>query len=369
MSLFRRTFTTRGAPPGDIQVAPGGVKPRASVMEFNLQDLKESSYDDLAEVPIPAGDTSTTWIDIQGIGDGTEIRDLALRFGLHPLAVSDIVHMGQRPKVDRYDSGILIVLRMVLVDERGVDGLIWEQVSLFLGRGWVLTVQETHEDVFDPLRLRIRSGRQQIRGNGPDYLAATLIDAIVDGYFPVLEAYSDELGVFEESILTEQEAQPLAKLYTTKRELASLRRAAWPLRDSLQRLLREANSPLSDASQLHLRDTLDHVMQVVDVTESFRELATSLVDVHLSMVGQRTNEVMRVLTVVSAIFIPLTFLAGIYGMNFNTELPGNLPELQWRYGYVFFWLVCLIIGLGQIWLFRRLGWLGGWTPARRGSKP
>ncbi|QDV07200.1 Magnesium transport protein CorA [Planctomycetes bacterium Poly30] len=359
MSLFRRTFTKRGAPPGEIQVEPGGIAPRASVMEFDLTDLREVSHADLAEVPIPTDASKITWVDIQGIGDGTAIRDLGLRFGIHPLAVSDMVHMGQRPKVDRYDSGILVVLRMVLVDERGVEGLVWEQVSVFLGPTWVLTVQETHEDVFDPLRQRIRGGRKQIRGSGSDYLAAMVIDAIVDGYFPVLEAYSDELEEFEDLILTDSEAEPLGDLYTTKRELAALRRAAWPLRDALQRLLRESSSPLSATSQLHLRDTLDHVMQVVDVTESFRELASSLVDVHLSMVGQRTNDVMRVLTVISAIFIPLTFLAGIYGMNFDTTKPGNLPELEWKYGYLFFWGVCLTVGIGLLVLFRRLGWLGG----------
>jgi len=184
-----------------------------------------------------------------------------------------------------------------------------------------------------------------------------VVDAIVDGYFPLLEIYGDLLEEYEDLVLTERVDHPLPKIYGVKRNLSILRRAAWPLRDALHALMRRDDATLSKVSQLHMRDTLDHVMQVVDVTESFREVSSSLIDVHLSMVGQRTNEVMRVLTVISAIFIPLTFLAGVYGMNFDTSVGGNMPELQWRYGYLVFWIVSLIVGGALVGLFARLGWL------------
>jgi len=241
------------------------------------------------------------------------------------------------------------------------EDLQWEQVSLFVMPGLVLTFQETQQDCFEPLRDRIRMGRPMIRSSGADYLAMMVIDALVDGYFPVLEYYGDLIDQHEDRVLGTdgQGTDMLRDLYATKRNLAGFRRAAWPLREALGQLHRGNSSIVAHDARLHLRDTLDHIMQVVDVNESYRELTTSLMDLRLSIVGQKTNDVMRVLTVVSTIFIPLTFIAGVYGMNFDQSHPLNLPELRSPYGYPGFLAACLVIGGLLLLLFRRLGWLGG----------
>jgi len=326
-------------------------------MDYDASRLDELQGVGLEDLPDPLQSGPVTWIDVRGLGDGSVVQDLGERLGLHPLAISDIVHVGQRPKVDHYEGVVFIVLRMVTIGE-GAD-LEREQVSIVLGKTFVATFQETHVDCLEPLRARIRAGRKLIRSSGPDYLASMVIDAIVDGYFPVLEHYGDELEGFEVEILEGRLHGSLAELYRMKRDLASFRRSVWPLREALVRLARDEEDNFTSASQLYLRDTLDHTMQVVEVNESYRELAASLVDVHLSMVGQRTNDIMRVLTVVSAIFIPLTFVAGIYGMNFDTSSAWNLPELGWAWGYPFFWGLCAVIAIALVLLFRRLGWMRG----------
>ncbi len=355
MSLFHRSFTKAGAPPGVMARPADSPPPKITALEFNAKALQEQECQSMAEVPALFDEGFVTWVDVQGLGNGQVVQEFADLLGIHPLAASDVVNVGQRPKVERYEEHLFVVLRMALLDPD--QRLRWEQVSMFLGRDYVLTFQESYGDCLEPLRTRIRNGRKRIRSSGADYLACTIIDAIVDGFFPVLERYGDLLEDLEHRILQTQDRHVLQDLYLTKRDLAGFRRATWPLRDALSQLLRDDEAPLTDMSRLHLRDVADHTMQVVEVNESYRELSASLVDVHLSIIGQRTNEVMRVLTVVSAIFIPMTFVAGIYGMNFDTNAPGNLPELTWPYGYVYFWLVCAAMAVSLLLLFRRLGWL------------
>jgi len=357
MVLFRRQFTPQGAPPGTVTTGPAGVEPRITLLSFNQDEIEERSYASIDELPELRSPGRLSWVDVSGLGDGSVVQALGERLGLHALAISDVINLGQRPKVDQYDDMHFAVVRMVTLDAQ--QALTWEQVSIFMGEGLVLTFQETHDDCLDPLRRRIRAGRKSIRSSGADYLACMVIDAIVDGYFPILEHFGAQLEQFEDEILLERSKHVLGRLYSVKRDLARFRRATWPLREALAQLERTDDTLLDETTRLHLRDTLDHTMQVVDVNESFRELAASLIDVHLSMVGQRTNEIMRVLTVVSAIFIPLTFVAGIYGMNFDTGQAWNLPELRWPLGYVFFWGVCLVMASTLLFVFRRLGWLGG----------
>jgi len=355
MSLFRRRYTEQGAPPGAVIVGPGAGESVLSQIAFSTDHLGEHGGASAADLPSELDSGRVTWIDVRGLGDGSVVHALGERFGLHRLAISDIINVGQRPKVEHYENFLFVVLRMVHINALGE--LHWEQVSVVLGANYVLTFQETVEDSLAALRERIQAGRKVMRSSGADYLACAIIDTIVDGYFPVLEHFGDRLENFEELILEDKERGVLAELYTAKRDLAGFRRAIWPLREALSQLLRIEESRLTDSSKLYMRDTLDHTMQVVEVNESYRELAASLVDVHLSMVGQRTNDVMRVLTVISAIFIPLTFVAGIYGMNFDTDQPLNLPELRWPLGYVYFWSVCLVLGTTLLLLFRKLGWL------------
>ena len=355
MSLFRRNYTKRGASPGELVGSERQVAPKIHVIAFDEAVCEETTCTTVAEVRALVGTRAVAWIDVQGLGDGQLVQAIGDSFGVDPLAISDVVNVGQRPKIDDYAGGLFIVLRMVTTTESG--RLQWEQVSLFLGEGFVLSFQETHEDCLEVVRNRLRVGRTKIRTSGADYLACTIIDAIVDGYFPVLEHYGELLERYESQIFGQSKKSVFGELYLTKRDLSSFRRAALPLREALSILIRNDDDWISEYSALHLRDTLDHTMQVVDVNESYRELAVSLVDVHLSMVGQRTNEIMRVLTVVSAIFIPLTFLAGIYGMNFDTSKSLNMPELRMPLGYPLFWVVCLVLAGSMLLVFQRLGWL------------
>lgn len=358
--LFHRRFTRPGAPPGEFHGEEAGDPPRMRLISYDADAIEERELAGVAELDGALKPGRVSWIDVQGLGDGELVRQLGERFALHPLALADVVNTGQRPKADEYDTALYCVVRQAMATpEREVR---WEQFSLFLGEGWVLSLQEHYGDCLEPVRERLRKGRKVLRSGKADYLACMLLDALVDGYFPALEVYGERLEELEVDVMEHPTRQVLARVYRVKRELMAFRRASWPLRDVLSRLLRDEESrddPWIGPTVLpYLRDTADHAMQVVDILETYRELAGSFVDVYLSSISNRTNEVMRVLTVIATIFIPLTFIAGIYGMNFDTHSPWNLPELSWRYGYPIFWAVCVIVAGMLLYLFRRLGWLG-----------
>lgn len=356
--LFHRKFSHVGAPPGHFAAPTRFVEPELHLISYGPEELEERRLAGPEEAAAARRAGRVTWVDVQGLGDGSVVQKLGELFGLHPLAVSDIVNLGQRPKADEYETHLYVVLRMASID--GDGELHWEQVSVVLGEDYVLSFQEQRGDCLDPLRERVRKSRRMLRKAGPDYLACMIIDAIVDGYFPVLEHHGEQLEDFEDAILQQADPDVLAGVYRVKRDLMTFRRAAWPLREALNQLQRREEDPwIAPEVRPYLRDTVDHVTQVVDVNETYRELAASLVDVYLSTLGQRTNEIMRVLTVIATIFIPLTFFAGVYGMNFDLEHPANMPELTWRYGYVGFWAISLLIAVGLLLAFRRLGWLGG----------
>ncbi|MEX1024881.1 MAG: magnesium/cobalt transporter CorA [Planctomycetota bacterium] len=357
--LFRRSYTKQGAAPGTLAVTDAGHPVSIGMIRFDAEGLEELELDPDAELGDLLQPGKVTWLDVRALGDGAFIERLGERFGLHPLAVADALNVGQRPKIEAYEDFYYIVVRMLELAED--ERLRVEQVSLFLGPGWVISVQERPGDCLDGLRARLRKGRKQLRSSNADYLAVQIIDAIVDGYFPVLESYGEWLEEIETRILEQPDQAVLSEVYDVKRDLMTLRRAAWPMRDMLSSFLQEESELLNDASQPYLRDTADHVIQIVDVTETYRELAGSFIDIYLSSISQRTNEVMRVLTVSATIFIPLTFLAGVYGMNFDTSKPGNMPELGWSYAYPVFLGVCVLTAGGLLFLFRRLGWLGGST--------
>jgi magnesium transporter len=277
-------------------------------------------------------------------------------FNLHALVLEDIVNIPQRPKVESFEDQELIILHMVTSREDG-RGFYDEQVSLILGKNYILTVQEEPEnDVFEPIRQRIHRNRGVIRSQKSDYLAYALIDAIVDGFFPVLEDYGERLENLQDEVVDKPTRQTLDKIHKIKRELLLLRRAIWPQRDAINSLIRE-ESPLIDREvRVFLRDCYDHTVQVMDMVETYRELAANLMDIYLSSLSNSTNEIMRFLTVISTVFIPLTFVAGVYGMNFDTEL-GNMPELKLPYGYALCWLLMLSMSGGLLFFFWKKGWL------------
>jgi magnesium transporter len=337
-----------GTSPGTIHIDPDAPAPVIRLIAYDAGGVTETAVVDPAEIephPAPGG---VIWVNVDGLGDEEVLRSIADRFGMHRLALEDVVNVHQRDKVESYPDHLFIVSRMVQVN----DGVQSEQVSMFLGDGYLITFQETIGDVFDPVRERIRKGQGRIRTGGPDYLAYALLDAIVDHCFPVLEHYGERLDALEEEILSDPCQRTLAQVHGLKRELLALRRAVWPKREALSALVREPAARITDETRVYLRDCYDHAIQVLDITETYRELASGLVDAYISHVSHRMNEVMKVLTIIGTIFIPLTFLAGVYGMNFKV-----MPELGWKWGYPVLLLVMAAIAGGLLALFRRRKWL------------
>jgi magnesium transporter len=293
------------------------------------------------------------------------VRAVGAAFGLHPLALEDILDVHQRPKLEAYDDTLFIILRLPAGDGHHADHVVsgrleLELVAICLGRGLVLTFQERPDtDVFEPVRRRLRAATGSIRERSADYLAYALIDAGIDAYFPLLERCGEQVEELERMVVEQAEVSQIARIHDLKRDLLTMRRAIWPLRDLLNALLRDEAALVGPQTRLYLRDCYDHTVQLIDMIETYREIATGLVDIHLSSLSNRMNEVMKVLTIIATIFIPLTFIAGIYGMNFDPAAgPWNMPELGWRYGYPAALLAMAAIAGGLVALFWRRGWIG-----------
>lgn len=346
---FRKRYPTPGSVPGTLMPPAGSPAPRIQVIEYGGDHWSAREVRDVEELAAYRDPVHLTWIDVQGLGDVTPLRRIAELFSIHPLALEDAVNAPSRQKAEPYEANHLIVTRMARFDEE--DELRVEQVVIFVGPRWLITVQERWGDVFDPVRLRTKSA-PLMRTHGIDYLAYALIDTAVDGFFPVLETLGDEIEELEEGMIARPRPELVRRLHTVRRALLELRRAIWPQRETVGELIREPSPFFTDGARTFLRDTHDHAVQIVEVLESYRELAASLMELYLSALSQRTNQVMQVLTVIASIFIPLTFIAGIYGMNFEA-----MPELHWRYGYPAALAAMLAIGLGMVWYFQRRGWL------------
>ncbi|HBC42481.1 MAG: magnesium/cobalt transporter CorA [Pseudanabaena sp.] len=346
-----------GSPPGTLIIDEDASVPNIFLIDYNPDEAIGIQLSTPEEC-IPYLDSqSVSWMDVQGLGSEDILKRLGKVFSLHELVLEDIVNIPQRPKVESFEDQELIILHMVTSREDG-RGFYDEQVSLILGKNYVLTVQEEPEnDVFEPVRQRVHRNRGVIRSQRADYLAYALIDAIVDGFFPVLEDYGERLEDLQDEVVEKPTRQTLDKIHKIKRELLLLRRAIWPQRDAINSLIRE-ESPLIDSEvRVFLRDCYDHTVQVIDMVETYRELAANLMDIYLSSLSNSTNEIMRFLTVISTVFIPLTFLAGVYGMNFDTSVPGNLPELKMPFGYPLFWLAIFAISGSLLFYFWKKGWL------------
>jgi magnesium transporter len=344
-----------GASPGTIFPDPDAAASAVRLVAYDEQNLIEEDVTDLASLRGRVREHAVTWVNVDGLGDESVIQRVADAFDMHLLAVEDIVHVNQRPKVDDYGDHRLIVLRML----RSNDSLETEQFSLLLGPGFVLTFQEQKGDCLEPVRVRIREGRQRIRGGSSSYLAYAMLDAIVDAYFPLLEHYGDLLEELEADVLEHQNQATIAKLHEVKRDLATLRRYIWPLRELMGSLSRDESGLIDESTQVYLRDCHDHALRLMDIVESYRDVSSGLMDLYLSIVSNRMNEVMKVLTIIATLFIPLSFIAGVYGMNFNTEKsPWNLPELNWYFGYPFALGLMVAVAVVLLLYFRRKGWLG-----------
>lgn len=346
-----------GTPPGTLSIEADAPHPSIVLIDYARDHASKVEIREPEECSSYLDQDSVSWVDVQGFGDEATLHRLGAVFHLHPLVLEDMVNVPQRPKIEEYGNQLLIIARMVTL-KPSRDGFVNEQVSLVLGQHYLLTVQEEPDyDSFTPVRDRIRTNRGTIREHRADYLAYTLLDAIFDGFFPVLEMYGEQIEDLENEVVTHPNRRTLEKIHQIRRELLLLRRAIWPQRDAINALIRDQNPLISDEVQIYLRDCYDHTVQIMDMVETYRELASSLMDVYLSSVSNRMNEVMKLLTVVSSIFIPLTFIAGVYGMNFNPEKsPWNMPELNWPLGYVFCWGLMLGVGCSLVFFFWRKGW-------------
>ncbi|MFB8789903.1 MAG: magnesium/cobalt transporter CorA [Potamolinea sp.] len=352
--------------PGTLTINKNAPHPEITLIDYSEKERTRVQLKE-PEDCIPHLDTeSISWVDVCGLGNEDIWRRLGKVFQLHPLVLEDIVNVPQRPKVEDYENHLVIISQMVMLKENGT-GFWTEQVSLILGKHYLLTVQEEPtRDCFQPVRDRIRTAKGSIRKQGADYLTYTLLDAIIDGFFPVLETYGERIEDLEDEVVMTPTRRTLEKIYNIKRELLALRRAIWPLRDSINSLIRDESPLISSEVHVYLRDCYDHTVQVMDLVETYRELTSGLMDVYLSSVGNKMNEIMKLLTVVSSIFIPLTFIAGVYGMNFNTEKsPWNMPELNWYWGYPFCIALMLATAGGLVYFFWRRGWFENFSTIKK----
>ena len=339
-----------------------GGKPKIRVIEYDAHGCEEREVADPAALVAGIDNGKITWINIDGLGDIEALELLSKKYNLHPLALEDVLNTGQRPKVEEFPDHLFIVAQMVYQDmDQRICG---EQVSLFLGRNYLITVQEEPEyDVFNPVRERLRSARGLIRKSKADYLAYALLDSIIDHYFPVIDEIGTSIEDLEDELLENPDRSMVLKLHEHRRSLTQLRRFVWPLRDLVNGLLHDNSGQINAPTKIFLRDCYDHTVQLMDFVDSYKEITTGLMELYHSSVGLRTNEVMRVLTVITSIFIPLTFIVGVYGMNFSQEppedkaMPLNMPELYHPLGYVGVITVMLLIAIAQLVFFRRKGWL------------
>jgi len=319
--------------------------------DYDAEHADREQVPSPAEVQLAGEPGQQTWINTDGVHDVGKVQQIGEALGLHPLAVEDIVHTGQRPKAEDYGSHLFLVLRMLRWDSEAEE-IDDEQVSLVLGESWVLSFQERSGDVFDPIRERLLNDRGRMRRMGADYLAYALIDAVVDQYFTILELLGDQIEALGEEMTENPKRQDLAAIRHLKRELLFMRKSVWPLREVLGTMERDDSRLIGEAVRPYLRDVYDHTIQIIDTVETFRDMVTGLMDVYLSSISNRMNEVMKVLTIIATIFIPLSFIAGVYGMNF-----GYMPELQWRYGYFVVLGVMAGAGVGMVFYFRHKRWL------------
>ena len=361
--LVDRRSNTLGLPPGTMPtVSPDESVPpaRLSVMRYDGDSFDEHTEVDVATARALADASGVTWINLDGVQDVQTVAALGEAFALHPLVQEDLVNPTQRPKMETYDDHVFVVLKMVRPVEadasqaygRGDTGHTIEQVALILGPGYVLSFQEEEGDVFEHIRQRIRTDGGAIRDQDADYLLYALLDIIIDHYFVTLERIGDATELFEDLVFDNPTPKVQEALSTLRRQVVVLRRAIWPLREVLTQLLREDAPGITERTQLYLRDAYDHLVQAVDVLEALRDVLASLADLYLSALSHKMNEVMKVLTVVGTLFIPLSFLTGLYGMNF-----AYIPELQYENGYFVLLGVMALVTMGTLLYFRRKDWL------------
>jgi len=352
--LTKKRSQKAGLPPGTL-IHIGEKKreePKITILDYDEAQFQEREAKSIEECFPFKEKPTVTWINVEGLHQVEVLERLGGCYGLHPLVLEDILNTDQRPKMEDYGEYIYVVLKMLNYDDKSGQIEV-EQISLVLGQNFVLSFQEgKEEDVFGLLRERLRGAKGRIRKMGADYLAYSLIDSVVDHYFIILERLGERVEFLEEELVTEPTTKTLQEIYNLKREMIFLRKAVWPLREVISGLERGESSLIQQNTQIYFRDVYDHTIQVIDTIETFRDTVSGMLDIYLSSVSNRLNAVMKVLTIIATIFMPLTFLAGIYGMNFK-----YMPELEWRWGYPLVWMIMIAIGIFMLIYFRKKKWL------------
>ncbi len=351
--LMKKRSRKAGLPPGTL-IHIGEKKTeeiKITIMDYDESQFQEKEAKSFDECFPYKGRPTVTWINIDGIHQVETLEKLGECFELHPLTLEDILNTDQRPKIEDFGDYMYIVLQMFSYDDRNNE-IITEQVSLILGRNFVLSFQENIGDVFNQIRERIRSGKGKIRKMGADYLVYALLDAIVDNYFIILEKIGEQIEFIEERLIINPASETLNNIHKLKREMLFLRKSVWPLREVISGMERGESSLIKGTTKIYLRDVYDHNIQIIDTIETLRDMLSGMLDIYLTSISNRLNAVMKVLTIIATIFMPLTFLAGIYGMNFK-----YMPELEWEWGYPLILLVMSTIGISMLFYFKRKKWL------------
>ena len=351
--MFDKTHPPVGARPGTLAIPSDSPPPRVWRYVYTEEHLDEHPVDDLAELRVAPPEGAVQWIDIQGLGDEAVLRELAEIFDLHPLALEDLVHVPGRPKAELYEGHLLVLARMLKHCGEDFSELDIEQIGFVLGPNFLLTFQEEEGDVFDPVRVRLRVQNSRMRSRGADYLAYALLDVIIDAYYPWIERIGDTLEELEDEVLRRADPEILRTLNAARRMLLVLRRSVAPQREAVGQMMREPNPHLGDEARVFLRDVYDHCVHLAEAIDNAREMVAGLLNLYLTMLSNRTNEVMKVLTIVASIFVPLTFLAGIYGMNFE-----HMPELHSPWAYPALLALMVAVAAGMMVYFWRKGWIG-----------
>ncbi|MHC4411962.1 MAG: magnesium/cobalt transporter CorA [Planctomycetota bacterium] len=350
---IKRHSRKAGLPPGTL-VHIGEKKAeqiRITLIDYNEQNFQERVVGKVEECFSFKEKPTVTWINIDGLHSIGTIEKIGKNFELHPLILEDILNTGQRPKCEDYDKCLFMVLKMLRYNNES-SSVRSEQVSLVLGQNFVISFQEEVGDVFEQIRDRIRNAKGRIRKMSADYLAYALIDAIVDNYFLILEKMGEQIESMEEEFIAKPSDKTVRRIHALKRELIFLRKSVWPLRELVNSMEKTESSLITDSTEPYLRDLYDHTIQVIDTIESFRDMVSGMLDIYLSSISNRMNAVMKVLTIIATIFIPLTFIAGVYGMNFK-----DMPELGWKWGYPIVLIIMALVASAMLIYFKRKKWL------------
>jgi len=353
LKVIKKRSSKAGLPPGTlVHVGEKKVESvRITFIDYDEQSFQEKQVPSIEECLTLKDTPTVSWINIDGLHDIDLLEKLGKGFELHPLILEDILSTGQRPKFEDYEKYIFIVLKMLSLSEENQSVEV-EQVSLILGPNYVISFQERIGDVFENIRDRIRNAKGRVRKMGPDYLAYALIDAVVDNYFVILEKFGEKIEAMEEEVVVDPTEKTVQQIHSLKREMIALRKSIWPLRELIAGLQKSESSLIKETTDVYLRDVYDHTIQIIDTIESFRDMVSGLLDIYLSSLSNKMNAVMKVLTIIATLFIPLTFVAGIYGMNFE-----YMPELKVRWAYGAVWLVMITIAVIMLFYFRRKKWL------------